>query len=187
MPDFGWSLPAGVTTLPGEEAYHCPVCGKIISDASEEVWPEGLEGQEEVCSVRCAMAKADGYAKRIDEHGNPTKDWINEEGKDATDPYGHLIWSVGTDDDFICFDHCRIGNFMVLEAVVNSETGSFIDTFAYEEVDLADAEATAIGMVDNAWGWVGGNDIVMTRGEWKECERLAAEWIQAVKESAEEK
>ena len=51
-----------------------------------------------------------------------------EERKALTDPYGILEYAVGSGDDFVCFDYYIHPNGMVrLHAVVNSETGSFIE------------------------------------------------------------
>jgi len=69
---------------------------------------------------------------------------------ETTDPYEHLTWVVGNDDTFVCFDHVAFGAEVAIHAVVNSESGCFIDTFAYSIVSSEEAFAEACGIVSLA-------------------------------------
>jgi len=77
--------------------------------------------------------------------------WATE----LTNPYGCLHWAIGNSDDFHCFDY----NFLpdgrvILDATINSETGSFIQGAGYEICSKEDAPDVALGMVDNACSWL---------------------------------
>lgn len=80
-----------------------------------------------------------------------------------TDPYGHLTFAIGNEDDFWCFDYARDEErgMVRIHAVINSETGSFIMN-AEEPVELPEDEAVeyAKGLVDQALDWCadGGDD-----------------------------
>lgn len=54
MGKFGWSLPPGCGTLPGEEEYPCEVCGKFPEDC---ICPE------------CPVCSTQGDPKCYIEHG----------------------------------------------------------------------------------------------------------------------
>lgn len=75
---------------------------------------------------------------------------------DKLDPYGKCKYVIGTSDDFICFDfviHPR-KRTVEFEAVVNSETGAFIDTFVKPfEVPFEDALDTATELTFQARDW----------------------------------
>lgn len=98
-----------------------------------------------------------------------------------TSPYGHLEFAVGSGDDFYCFDYEVIdagprGKFIILHAVINSETGGFIqDAFHGYEVlpcntmaQEADAVRLAFGMVDQALEWCAHNDIKHSTKGWNQ-------------------
>jgi hypothetical protein len=57
-----------------------------------------------------------------------------------TDPYGILEYCIGSADDFICFDYQTFPEHgtCILHAVLNSETGHFIENFASPEVFFYD-------------------------------------------------
>jgi hypothetical protein len=80
---------------------------------------------------------------------------LEQDGCTLTDPYEHITWSVGNNDDFVCFDYAFIcdGKYVVLHATVNSETAHFIDRFAYEVVPFEEAIDTMLGIIDRAWEW----------------------------------
>jgi hypothetical protein len=87
----------------------------------------------------------------LDQHGHA----LDARGEPMTDPYGHLSWTIGDGNDFWCFDAARLTDGrVVVHAVVNSETGSFIMDAAYEIVPASDALRAAQGVVDQAWEWV---------------------------------
>lgn len=72
----------------------------------------------------------------------------------TTDPYGTLSFTIGTGDDFHCFDYLALpGGYIALHAVVNSETASFIQDASYAIVPLGEAQATIETMIEAAWDW----------------------------------
>lgn len=61
--------------------------------------------------------------------------------KPNLDPCGELAWTVGSDDDFVCFDYDidPDAKIVYLGSTVNSETGSFIQDFLPDQaVSYAD-------------------------------------------------
>lgn len=112
MSIYGYSLPAGVSTLPGEEDYYCPVCGiKNFTGVVDNSWPEGLPGSEEYCSVSCGKAAQLGYRKEVkmnEETGDwdTTHRWVNAEDEpvsfkqliDAGIEFGAVIGKITKDD-----------------------------------------------------------------------------------------
>lgn len=96
------------------------------------------------------------------------------------DPYEHITWPVGTDDDFICFDHA-VGNDgkTVLRAVVNSETGAFCEDFALEMVESGiDAVMAAQRILSNARDWASEN--LAEDGGDESFEDKGDDWIRAI-------
>jgi hypothetical protein len=106
--------------------------------------------------------------------GSVLPDWqkTGTELPNFTSPYGHLLFAVGSGDDFYCFDYAGVnagpfGNFMVLHATINSESGGFIqDAFNGYEVMPCNTMAEqklvirkAFGMVDAALEWCHHNGI----------------------------
>lgn len=106
--------------------------------------------------------------------GSVLPDWQKAGTKlpNFTSPYGHLLFAVGSEDDFYCFDYnCvnagPLGNFMVLHATINSESGSFImdaphgynvlpcNTMTEKKAVIREA----FGVVDDALEWCHHNDI----------------------------
>lgn len=79
-----------------------------------------------------------------------------------TDPYGQLLFAIGNGDDFWCFDYAvgTDGETMRLHAVINSETGSFIqDAEKPVEIPFDEAVAYAQHLVDDAVSWMAGEGI----------------------------
>ena len=82
-----------------------------------------------------------------------------------TDPYGALEFAAGDGDDFVCFDyHYQRGNkVLILHAVVNSETGSFVQNFIPPFVIVTDdadkAYMEAYAMVCEALDWCVFNEV----------------------------
>lgn len=81
-----------------------------------------------------------------------------------TDPYGILEYCIGDGDDFWCFDYAVSGDGQTvrLHAVVNSETGSFIQNAVDPvEVPLSEAIQVATSLTDGAIEWLveSGGDI----------------------------
>lgn len=113
--------------------------------------------------------------------GTVIPDWDKPgtELPNITSPYRHLHYATGSGDDFVCYDFEVVnagprGQFAVLHATVNSETGSFIDGFAYEILpcnSIAQQKAvirTAVGMVDRALEWCGHNDVRHSTRGWNQ-------------------
>ena len=72
-----------------------------------------------------------------------------------TSPYGALHFAAGSEDDFYCFDYAELPDGrIVLESVINSETGSFIMGADYFVCKPEDAARTAGHMVDTALDWM---------------------------------
>lgn len=96
-----------------------------------------------------------------------------EEADALCDPYGELEFAVGSDDDFVCFGFSLLDDGRVyLDAVVNSETGSFIMGFETATVPRERAVSAARGMVDRSIEWaiadgaVGGMSASLSLLEW---------------------
>jgi hypothetical protein len=87
-----------------------------------------------------------------------------------TDPYGHLLWCIGSADDFWCFDyHEHDDGTVTIHAVINSETGHFIQD-AEEPVRILKSDAVDIakGFVDQALEWCVDNDIEHDTDGWNQ-------------------
>jgi hypothetical protein len=77
-----------------------------------------------------------------------------KEARDLTSPYGSLTFAIGTGDDFVCMDYAGLPDGrIVIHAVVNSETGHFIDRFAYEVVENDNAVRVARRITNEALEW----------------------------------
>jgi len=76
-----------------------------------------------------------------------------------TDPYGSLSYCVGNEDDFWCFDYHIENDYVLLHAVINSETGAFIQDAEKVVVYKSIAMEKALEMVDAAIEWCNDNDI----------------------------
>lgn len=55
------------------------------------------------------------------------------------DAYGHLTWTMGDLDWMACFDARRFGDQIAYHAVVNCESGHWIDTIEKGVVPVAEA------------------------------------------------
>lgn len=98
---------------------------------------------------------------------------------DLTDPYGDLDYAVGNGDDFICFAAAvRDDGKIQLHAVLNSESGGFIEGFTafgsnadgqgISVVDPCDAVAEAQCFVDAAINWTFDNDVRHDHRGWNQ-------------------
>lgn len=93
---------------------------------------------------------------------------VGTELRYLTDPYGLLWFAIGNGDDFICFDYEMVDgideegvqtgrSFIVLDAVLNSETAGFIEGVAYSILPVNTREEKeaavndAIGFMDCAF------------------------------------
>ena len=96
-----------------------------------------------------------------DRTGEPLELIEGSELANLTNPYGHLHFAAGSGDDFTCFDYATInagpkGEFIILDATYNTETGNSIFNTGYEimpintEAEKRKALAEAFGMVDQA-------------------------------------
>lgn len=91
-----------------------------------------------------------------------------------TDPYEHITWAVGSDDDFICFDHgVADDGRVVIHAVINSETAHYIESFAMTWCPPEQAVRAAQGIVDRA------TEVIFS-GDWNISDKQTADsWEQA--------
>lgn len=92
-----------------------------------------------------------------------------------TDPYGKLEYAVGSADDFVCFDYaiCRSRQLVRLHAVLNSETGHFIQDFCEPVVvsyadRVGDAYDAAMELVGLALEWCAENDVEHDQDGWNQ-------------------
>ena len=88
-----------------------------------------------------------------------------------TDPYGELEYVVGSGDDFICFDyHVNATTREVrLHAVLNSETGSFIQNFeAPGSYAFSEAPTVAEALIERALDWCAENGLRHSRKGWNQ-------------------
>jgi hypothetical protein len=91
--------------------------------------------------------------------------WATE----LTNPYGCLHWAIGNGDDFFCFDYAILPDGrVVLDATVNSETGSFIQSAGYEVVSKEDAPQVALNMVGEGITWAADNDVRISKKGWNQ-------------------
>lgn len=98
-----------------------------------------------------------------------------------TDPYGHLHFAIGDEDDFVCFDYAELPDGKIrLHAVLNSETGHFIqDLESPVELPAVDASAYAQGLVDQALDWCGENEITHDIPGWNQSADYFARCVAA--------
>lgn len=115
--------------------------------------------------------------------GSVITDWDKPgtELPNFTSPYGHLEFAVGSGEDFYCFDYEVInagprGKFIIMDSVINSETGGFIENalngYVVLPVNTVAQDSAAIheafGMVDQALEWCNNNDIRHTVKGWNQ-------------------
>lgn len=88
----------------------------------------------------------------------------------TTDPYGELEFAIGNADDFWCFDYAIIrGESVTLHAVINSETGSFIqDAEPPITVPLDRAVEEAKRLTAAALDWCAENEIEHDEAGWNQ-------------------
>lgn len=79
----------------------------------------------------------------------------------VTDPYGLLHYTIGSVDDFWCFDYyIHDDNTVTLHAVINSETGHFIqDAEPPMRVPAEEAIEEARYLTGQAIDWCVENDV----------------------------
>ena len=126
----------------------------------------------------------DSYGHLLDplspHSGLPEDNWEKKgtELYNLTNPYGFLHYACGSGDDFWCFDYSTIqsvtGDYAILDATINSETGCFIMGGGYEVLparspdEVRDVVLTARGMVDQAVDWMYDNDVQHTKRGWNQ-------------------
>ena len=103
---------------------------------------------------------------KSDHNGGINPNWRKKgtELWNLTSPYGFLTYAIGTADDFWCFDFAVIKTrpnggryFLVLHAVINSETGGFIEDGGYEVVSFVPRQAyqrIELQMIEQALDWL---------------------------------
>jgi hypothetical protein len=93
------------------------------------------------------------------------------------DAYGHLTWTMGDMDWMVCFDAVRHGDRIAYQAVVNCESGGFIDTI--EKGVIPVSEGAALLDLPERYLDAGLEGHYQARGQrlpvghfaWKDCER----------------
>lgn len=95
---------------------------------------------------------------------------IGEEAMELTSPYGSLHYAVGSQDDFYCFDFHAWDYTVVLHAVINSETGGFIQDAAYDLVCILEDEPEyiALQLTEQALEWCTENNIRHNKSGWNQ-------------------
>ena len=99
-----------------------------------------------------------------------------------TDPYGQLHFCIGSADDFWCFDYAtdRSTGMVRIHAVINSETGSFIqDAEPPVEVSIDHAVETAQRLVDEAVDWMCDNEVEHDQEGWNQDTQFFVRSIRA--------
>lgn len=108
-----------------------------------------------------AIIRAQTYLEQIKEKERQER-WA----KFDVDPYGHLAWGVGSEDDFGCFDFDVQGEEVAIVTTLNSETGCFIMRIFGEIVSKEEAVNEAIGQVDQIYEWCGWNGVEPGEEGW---------------------
>lgn len=101
--------------------------------------------------------------------------FADEMEKAELDPYGHLNWCIGSEDDFWCFDYVadHKAKLMWIRATINSETGSFIQdahTDWRKPIAFENAPDYAMSLSDDACQWLaeGGDPIEHDEEGWNQ-------------------
>lgn len=75
-------------------------------------------------------------------------------------PFGMLNWTLGSADNFICFDYAVLRDgTVVLGSDVTSDSSCFTEAFRYVHVDVPNALAEAEEMVSEAREWCEENEV----------------------------
>jgi len=106
--------------------------------------------------------------------GEMEKDWDKPgtELYNLTNPYGLLQFCIGGADDFWCFDYAVVGDWLILDSVINSESGSFIMGAEYNVINVGEAEDqplfAAYHMTLRALEWCHENKVHHNRRGWNQ-------------------
>lgn len=102
-----------------------------------------------------------------------------------SDPYGHITWSISvpvdpeeTDEtDLICFEHTILKDGRVLlHAVLDCESGHFIEDFVRCLCTADGAVEEAEGIIDHAMDWFG------EHAHYESLEHNTDEWLAALRQ-----
>jgi hypothetical protein len=117
------------------------------------------------------------YQPSIPSLWNSTKEELIAAAKQL-DPYGSLNFVVGSSDDFVCLDYAIVGEHgprgifgmaIVIKAVLNSETGSFIQDFGYWDSGFDDSPYVAArNAVNAALDWCAENNVKHNKTGWNQ-------------------
>jgi hypothetical protein len=82
-------------------------------------------------------------------------------------------FSIGSSDDFHCFDYAIIidttgGKWLVLHSTINSKTGGFIEDGSYRVISFQDYDSDALGMVREALEWCRINEVKHDKRGWNQ-------------------
>ena len=98
-----------------------------------------------------------------------------------TDPIGRDLWSMGTVENFICFDWCRNRNSDITNhAVVKSESSRAAEDFDKVTTPMNKAGARAHSMVQAAWDWLVENVGKLTETELRDSEAAANNFLHTI-------
>ena len=102
-----------------------------------------------------------------------------------TNPYRKLVWTIGSEDDFWCFDYSVSDclRFVRLHATVNSETGGFIEDVENIVVPVKDAVKHAERLVSEALDWCDENDVTHDKKGW---DQESDKFVKDLKQAAED-
>ena len=105
------------------------------------------EGRALLVAVNAVFDLLVDYTPALKSHNEARRD--KRFGK--LDPYGHLLHVIGDDDTFVCFDFGADDTHGYILAVINSETGGYIDTFETSDiVTLPNMLGIAQAMIERA-------------------------------------
>ena len=138
-----------------------------------------IDGYETLNGVRVPFYLSHGWRDE-QRHYLDWTDMREKEARQLTSPYGVLAYAIGNGDDFHCFDHARLPDGrIILDAALNSETGSFLQGAGYDVVWPEDAVNTAVGFMDTAMEWLyaGGTPIRHHQRGWNQDEAF---WVREV-------
>jgi hypothetical protein len=95
---------------------------------------------------------------------------VGDELYNFTNPYGFLEFVIGNGDDFVCFDYRVLDDWVIVDATVNSETGSFIEGFGYYVVKKEAALDVVREVTEEAIEWCQNNEIRHSKAGWNQDE-----------------
>lgn len=153
-----------------DQIIHSRIGNLLIWEEFANDWHIGIEDSGEgsidlksVVTKLPSLEDAQKFASylRKSENSETYKFYENPTDEVATtDPYGKIEWSIGDDNDFICFDCTSLPCRQVaIHAVTNCETGCFIEDFDYLIVPRDEAIAIVQDLILRSADWCLENDV----------------------------